>query len=130
MGQDTKFTPGPWSYSETDGAMWHECGMGASQSLATEEYHVEYLSVVGPNDEPIIQVLGPADDSIIGAEDPSYLVWPCSDQQAYANAHLISAAPELYEALSKAAESAGFQYMLSETRQEIEAALTKARGEQ
>jgi hypothetical protein len=45
------------------------------------------------------------------------------------DAHLIAAAPELYEALVKAGNSAGFQYMTSETRDIINAALAKARGD-
>lgn len=43
--------------------------------------------------------------------------------------HLIAAAPELYEALEAAANSAGFQYMWPATRSKVEAALAKARGE-
>lgn len=46
-----------------------------------------------------------------------------------ANAHLIAAAPELYEALEAAANSSGFQYMFYETREKINSALAKARGE-
>ena len=45
------------------------------------------------------------------------------------NANLAAAAPELYEALEEAANSSGFQYMFSETRDKINAALAKARGE-
>ena len=45
------------------------------------------------------------------------------------NAHLIAAAPEMLEALERAANSAGFQYMTYETREIIDAALTKAKGE-
>lgn len=45
------------------------------------------------------------------------------------HAHLIAAAPELYEALEAAANSSGFQYMFSETRDKINTALAKARGE-
>ena len=42
---------------------------------------------------------------------------------------LYAAAPELYEALEAAANSSGFQYMFSDTRDKINAALSKARGE-
>lgn len=45
-----------------------------------------------------------------------------------ANARLIAAAPDLAEALEAAANSAGFQYMISETRAKIDAALSKAKG--
>ena len=42
---------------------------------------------------------------------------------------LQAAAPELYEALEAAANSSGFQYMFSDTRDKINAALSAARGE-
>lgn len=45
-----------------------------------------------------------------------------------ANAHLIAAAPLLLEALHRAGTSSGFQYMTIETREFIEAAITKAEG--
>ncbi|MBM6396167.1 hypothetical protein JQC79_10440 [Ochrobactrum anthropi] len=45
------------------------------------------------------------------------------------DAHLMAAAPELYEALEAAANSAGFQYMWPATRSKVEEALAKARGE-
>lgn len=45
-----------------------------------------------------------------------------------ANAALIAAAPEMYEALKDAANSAGFQYMLGELRDRIDAALARAEG--
>lgn len=51
------------------------------------------------------------------------------EEEARANAHLIAAAPDVYEALEAAANSAGFQYMWPNTRSKIEAALAKARGE-
>ncbi|WP_024898848.1 hypothetical protein [Brucella rhizosphaerae] len=44
------------------------------------------------------------------------------------DANLVAAATELYEALEAAANSSGFQYMFSETRDKINSALTKARG--
>ncbi|MPR62730.1 hypothetical protein D7027_13045 [Ochrobactrum intermedium] len=50
-------------------------------------------------------------------------------EEAVANMHLIAAAPDMYEALEAAANSAGFQYMWPNTRSKIEAALAKARGE-
>lgn len=49
--------------------------------------------------------------------------------EAEANSDLIAAAPELFEALEMASQSAGFQYMTPETRDAISAALSKARGE-
>jgi hypothetical protein len=44
------------------------------------------------------------------------------------DAHLLAAAHDLIEALKAAALSAGFQYMLVETRDKIEAAIAKAEG--
>lgn len=52
-----------------------------------------------------------------------------NDDECKANAHLIAAAPDLYEALEATANSSGFQYIFSETRDKINAALVKARGE-
>lgn len=40
--------------------------------------------------------------------------------------NVFAAAPEMFEALTLAAQSAGFQYMTSETRAKIDAALEKA----
>lgn len=52
-----------------------------------------------------------------------------NDDECKANASLIAAAPDLYKALELAANSSGFQYMFSDTRDKINAALSKARGE-
>jgi hypothetical protein len=56
---------------------------------------------------------------------PNFL--PRDELESKANARLIAAAPEMLEALQRAAQSAGFQYMTFETREAIDAALAKAR---
>ena len=48
---------------------------------------------------------------------------------AWENARLIAAAPDLLEALILASQSAGFQYMFHEARDVIEKAIAKAKGE-
>lgn len=54
------------------------------------------------------------------------LTFPVEELTAYAR--LMAAAPDLADALEAAANSTGFQYMISETRAKIEAALSKAKG--
>ena len=48
------------------------------------------------------------------------------EKEMEANARLIAAAPDMYEALKAAGNSAGFQYMPAETREKIDVALSKA----
>lgn len=72
---------------------------------------------------------GAGNDFICDLNDGEYHEYHNNEEQI-ANAHLIAAAPELYEALEAAANSSGFQYMFSDTRDKINAALAKARGEQ
>lgn len=71
-----------------------------------------------------ITVYGCCGEPDIGGE--YFEVAKCAEHDAA----LIAAAPDLYEALLAAANSAGFQYMVGETRDMIQRALDKARGEQ
>lgn len=77
------------------------------------------------------------------ARTNSYIDIEAQNQQGYAakkiasvsinnheaNARLIAAAPELLEALQLVTMTAGWQYMLAETRDLINAAIAKATGE-
>lgn len=98
---ETKFTPGPWRHNEDEGSMWFEGGIGMSANLiqAERDYHVEFLSIERFDGAEIARVSGPTDDSVIDPDEEDYLKWPCTDEEAYANAYLIAAAPELYAAL-------------------------------
>lgn len=69
-----------------------------------------YLSTMHPM--PIFEL-----QPIVGSRD-----------EHMANARLIAAAPELLEALHLVGMSAGWQYLMMETRKVIEAAIAKAEG--
>ena len=99
MTAETKHTPGPWKV-QGDGYDAAAYVMGRD-----------------------LLVKGGAEDRII-AVCHSYRSADRISRSA--NASLIAAAPDMLEALKAAAESAGFQYMLHETRDKISAALAKA----
>lgn len=98
---ENKHTPGPWSFSEEDSSYWIENGMSVSGALrlSSEEYHIESLVIAGPNGQPLARVDGPADESVVDNDQPDYLSWPVADDEALANANLIAAAPDLFDAL-------------------------------
>lgn len=99
---DGKWTPGPWSV------------------FTPEEYR-------GPNDLPGLGVENPKTGEAV--------VWYAADcetgLQNDADAHLIAAAPELYEALEKLHRDSygSIQYEGSPREQEVLSALRKAKGE-
>lgn len=103
---ETKFTPGPWSFSRSE--QW-----GDTRFYVAQEEGAPYT----PNYSDVATLI---------AETVSGEIVHIQE----ANARLIAAAPELFEALQRASQSAGFQYMTHETRAAIEAALAKATGEQ
>jgi len=103
MAQETKFTPGPWV---------------SFYKRKYDEWHVSMPA------EGSFMKAGLCPD---GIESPN----------READAHLIAAAPDMYEALEAAAEEAesvfvalGFPPEISSLKVKIEAALSKARGEQ
>lgn len=66
--------------------------------------------------------------------DGYYAVFHNEDQElvgdARANAHLIAAAPDMYEALDMVLQSTEWSCMESETQDAVITAIAKARGEQ
>ena len=97
------FIPGPWFVDVTpnpniSGAHWREVRLGEHGPVLAEVFHD------------------------LGDADPCF-----SDEDAEANARLISAAPDLYEALSAAVEVHGDGYSWGPAAR---AALRKARGDQ
>lgn len=127
---EPKFSKGPFKYDEDGGAMWMEGGIGFSSSLseARECEHVEFLSIVDANGTEIAQVKGPYDDSVIDTDEDDYLKYPCTDEQAVANAHLFAAASDLFDALERAVEQIK-RYGGDGLASGADAALAKARGE-
>ena len=106
MTEKPTFTPGPWRMEtvRTSCGVCHRVGPFPVPSYANPDRREGWACVY--------------DDYPPGSGTP-HLV---------ANAALIAAAPEMYEALKDAANSAGFQYMLGELRDRIDAALAKAEG--
>ena len=102
----TEFTPGPWVSSA--GHIYKTGKDGANIAAVSEpraETHVGYTPVR------------------LGSKDAD---------EAFANAHLIAAAPELYEALDELTNySGGASNALEDpyVMERVEAALSKARGE-
>ena len=109
---ETRFTRGPWIVDATanqhiDGAHWREIRAGDHGQVLAEVYHD------------------------LGDPDPGL-----TDEDAAANAHLIAAAPDLYEALVDFVENPAFQIAVGGNPNAVDAmldraraALAKARGE-
>ena len=110
MTTKTKFTPGPW---EVD------------RGLTRSGKNIVTRAVDG--DGPYLIECPGSGGAMSLSETVCALHWTGTPEWG-ANAALIAAAPEMYEALKDAANSAGFQYMLGELRDRIDAALAKAEG--
>lgn len=107
---DVKFTPGPWVADIRGGclAVYPESREDDTPGLhADDDRNIHYSS-----------------KGSAYVENPGY--WDMDDQ-ARANAHLIAAAPDLYEMLEIAVKDAEQGY--SEWIDSAKAALSKARGE-
>ena len=104
-----KFTPGPW---RIDRETWHDCGYSRSSR-----------AIVDPDGKPVLLF------------DPSDGEYVCAIDEDSSDVHLISATPELYEALEHLhAEQNGpplekYKKRWEEAMRKTEAALSKARGE-
>jgi len=97
MSTDTKFTPGPWRFA------YDECGK-SSEIIGSKRVNLI---------EPIAKI--PHDDMTEEGE-----------VEMFANAHLIAAAPDLYEVVRRyVASMQGGEHLLFAA----ESALAKARGE-
>ena len=118
---ETKFTPGPWKWKGED----YRGGWG-------------WQLLVGPNGEGLI--CGEDSDGpyqhlkAFVPIDPKYCETAPRVHVLEANAHLIAAAPELYEALENLTRLANFPKEASykevfESWGKARAALAKARGE-
>lgn len=79
----------------------------------------EFREVIAPNGYVVARVMGPSPWAR-GKE------WHEENAVCLANSAAISAIPEMLDALSRAGQSAGFQYMTAETRDAINAAIAKA----
>lgn len=103
MSNETKWTKGPW--------VSHEHGVGE-------------LIVYDALDQTCICSLIDCDESLAWKHDYSV------SEEGRANAQLISAAPELYEALQTCLDCLGDEFALpGDIIDDAEAALAKARGE-
>lgn len=106
---DTKFTPGPWGIEETRDHLW--------------------IGVILSNGKP---------DPIVTYVDHGPDFTTEADATGKANAHLIAAAPELYEALDELFDlltsghsswDDAYDNLPDKQFKKIRAALAKARGE-
>lgn len=137
MTTENKWTPGPWKVDPDGGAYWIEGCISFSAPLLSAVNgginHIEFLEISDGRGNHIVQVMGPCGDDVVDPDDPSYLKWPATDEQAQANANLIAASPDMYEALQTVAlaDDAAADHGMSmapATRQMVDAALSKARG--
>ena len=103
---DIKWTPGPWKVYADDEVY-------STTAKSAEDYPITVVP-----------------DSECGRDD--YGVNMANRQQSRANAHLIAAAPELYEMLDMLMDASGLgdsAQLLAEERENIIELLAKARGE-
>lgn len=104
LSTETKFTPGPWK-------------------ISGKEFHRSVVYTYNNNDG-----LGDRDGGV------ATMMTPCNhDKQQLANAALIAAAPDLYEALKLALAAWGLEksepgFSLSAIEKQMRAALLKAHG--
>lgn len=136
MSAEPKWTPGPWTFDPDHGESWFK-----DDEYTVDAEHIAFLEVHGAGNEPIVEVKGPCDETVIDEDDDDFLKWPASDEQAIANAHLIAAAPELYASLEWYAENArlsrlihsegdaGRQAIANDGGEKARSVLAKARGE-
>ena len=104
---DTKWTPGPWRYQSARGSKQERC----------------YWDIYGKAEE--FEYRGSVCEVFDAAK-----IDGISEIEALANARLISAAPELYEALQLLCYKTGFDPSIDgAVWQKAKSALAKARGE-
>ena len=106
MKTETKFTPGPWE--------WRKSAWFGYSALINPSLNCDVLLAGGEND------------------GDSPITW-LGEEMSQCDAHLIAAAPDLYEALEKAlAELKAYELAASGedyNNPKINSALAKARGE-
>lgn len=108
---ETKFTPGPWT-GKVDG-VYHPSDWEAHHDSAKT---YEYAPVVDERGSTVCLVVGEPASFVEGSTPLDY------------NAHLIAAAPDLYEALEELCDWYGWHTGM--TAIAANAALAKARGEE
>lgn len=116
MATETKWTPGPWKVG--------------GYSMAGESKHFRHNDgdfIVAPVEGD--EELGPVARIHFKGKAKRGEAYKTDDPIGLANANLISAAPELYEALNALIQTDGEVYSIS-LRGRANAALAKARGEQ
>lgn len=105
---DTKFTPGPWRVEGGTTVVW-----GACNPDELSDYGMGY---------PVTDCRITPISNSSWCQGPEY-------EEGYANAHLIAAAPELYEALEGVLGLIQLEFEQSPMVAFAKAALAKARGE-
>lgn len=133
-----EFTPGPWRAERTDGWGGDYCIHAAEdkpifKAVKPKAYYTDFAPVPGKPDMVILS-------NKVAAEQGRYVATRETrarlDAEEAANAHLISAAPEMYEALvlmrdalAAVMRSAGFDDLtVSKSLAPANAALAKAEG--
>lgn len=108
---DTKFTTGPWAVHPV-------------RAVIVPSEHIK--RPIGAHDDPNI-------DLRRYAQEICAMHWPDrnrSEQECLANANLMAAAPEMYEALQNFIHNSSAQTNLPSECEHAERILAKARGEQ
>lgn len=120
---DKKWTPGPWKFwrdSKTGGPLPARID---SEGPGTLHYRIvsasETYDFDGPNEQQVA----------ITAKNYTAVAQEIREGRELANAHLISAAPELYEALEECLREHGGYTIKGGVEKRAKKALAKARGE-
>lgn len=133
------FTPGPWKFERGESAI--ELARLKGETLAEHEGYfrgnsgswIVTFSATDTDDEGEFEVGGQICEVAFKGQAKRGEAYKAPDPEGQANARLISAAPELYEALDALLPCVGSPVPLKDTAERVRnavAALAKARGDQ